>query len=247
MSAIEKGEQRYQRFRRSHITRFGAPPAGRLLDFGCGAGGFLIAALRNGLDVHGIEVDPQRHVEFLRNAERHEPSAKERITLYPGRLMPYPSNHFEACHSFMVFEHVPDPQTCLREIVRVLKPGGTLTLWADDVRNEWDGHAQVPWPPYLPREFAAAYLDGLGLPEHAEFVTNSVVYISAPAITDILTTLGMEIVYQNEGPAKEYRLLAGIYVTNEREARELGETVRAAARLKALRSPFVSARKIWVC
>jgi hypothetical protein len=32
-----------------------------------------------------------------------------------------------------------------------------------------------------------------------------------------------------QGPTKEYRLLAGIYVTNEREARELGETVRSAA------------------
>lgn len=231
MAALEeKWTQRYRRFQQAHIQHFGERATGKLLDFGCGAGGFLIAALRDKVDARGIEVDEQRRKEFFRNAEQYAPNAKSRFTLYSGRLMPYPSNEFDSCFSWFVFEHVTDPQTSLREIVRVLKPYGTLTIHADDVRNAWDGHAQAPWPPYLPREFAAAYLDGLGLSGHENFITNYVVYISAPMIVDILTTLGMEIVYANSKP-KRYPLLDGIYVTSDEEARQLGERVRSGGKI----------------
>ena len=225
---MEQAGQRYRIFQRYHNSHFGAPLKGRLLEFGCGAGRFLISAYRDGLDVHGVEVDENRRRQFLANAEKYEPGVADRITLYPGRLLPFPSNHFDGCYSFFVFEHVTDPQTSLRELVRTLKPGGTLILFADDTRNAWDGHAKVPWPPYMPREFAAAYLEGLGLAKHADFVTSAVVYISAPVIADILTTLGMEVVYQNAAPDRD-PMLAGLYVTNDAEARKLGEAVKKIA------------------
>ncbi|MBS3648682.1 class I SAM-dependent methyltransferase [Pseudaminobacter sp. 19-2017] len=232
MSVIEKGAHRYRIFKNEHAKKFGAPIKGRLLDFGCGAGGFVIAALRDGVDVYGIEVDETRLRQCNKNSDEYEPRAKKRFTRYPGRLMPYPTNHFDACYSWFVFEHVTDPQTSLREIVRVLRPGGTLCIHAEDVRNAWDGHAQAPWPPYLPREFAAAYLEGLGLPQHAEFVSQSVVYVSAPLVADILSTLGMEVT--EFIPAQTPKSLhEGVYVTNDAEARALGSAVRN-------RAPFTS-------
>jgi len=226
MSAIEKGSQRYSRFKRDHLNHFGAKFSGRLLDFGCGAGAFVISALQDKVDVHGIEVEPTRRDQFILNSEKYEPRAANRISLYPGRLMPYPSNYFDGCYSWFVFEHVPEPQVSLREIVRVIRPGGTLTLFAEDARNRWDGHSNTPWPPYLPREFAAAYLEGLGIPHHADFITKSVVYISTPVVVDILQTLGMEVVYSNDQPQRD-PFPDGLYVTNNEQARALGEKMRA--------------------
>ena len=236
MKDIEKGNKRYALFQQYHEQKFGSRFSGRLLDFGCGAGAFLISALNDKIDVHGIEVEAARQTQFMRTAEKYGPDAKDRFTLYDGRLMPYPSNHFDGCHSWFVFEHVTDPQTSLREIVRTLKPGGTLSIWADDVRNAWDGHAAAPWPPYLPREFAPAYLEGLGMAQRAEFISSYVVYVSAPQICDILTTLGMKIVYANASPKRD-TLPDGIYIASEQDAVDFGKRVKQLMESGAFSSP----------
>ncbi|SHI81528.1 Methyltransferase domain-containing protein [Palleronia salina] len=222
---LSKGEERFQQYQRLHNKHFGTSASGRILDFGCGAGGFMLAAHNNGLEAWGIETDSERQRQYLNIADRNFPDLRDRFHLYDGRLMPYPSNHFDAIYSWFVFEHVTDPQCSVREIVRTLAPGGTVVLHADDVRNNWDGHAAAPWPPYLPREFAAAYLEGLGKGDQSEFITNYVVYISTPTMVDILTTFGMEIVYANAAPERP-AIPAALYVTNDDEARALGRKMR---------------------
>lgn len=234
-AVLDRGVERYGVFKRAFKAQSGAPLRGRLLDFGCGAGALVAAALKDGIDAWGIETDVSRQEQMSRLAE-HEPRLPDRISFYPGRLMPYPSCHFDCVYSWFVFEHVTDPQVSLREIVRVLKPGGALIIHAEDARNAWDGHAKVPWPPYLPREFAAAYLDGLGLAERGEYITDSVVYISTPVVVDILTTLGMSVLASNQQPSLSHALMAdGTYVTNAEEARELGRKARQL--LPTVKSP----------
>lgn len=239
---LDKGQERYVRYQALHRKYFDVSQTGRVLDFGCGAGGFVLGALLDGLDAWGIEVDEERERQFENISEHNYPQWRDRFYLYPGRLMPYPSNHFDGIYSWFVFEHVPDPQTSLREIVRTLKPGGTLQIHAEEVRNLWEGHALAPWPAYMPREFAAAYLEGLGKPEHADFVANLVVYISAPVISDILTTLGMEIVYTNGSPSRP-AIPDGLYITNDSEARALGLKMRNAAMTSPKENLTVIARK----
>ncbi len=222
---LDNGTERYKRYQIQHERHFGAQQTGRMLDFGCGGGGFMLAALNAGHDAWGVEVDTERQAQFLNISERNFPQWKDRFELYEGRFLSYPSNHFDGIYSWFVFEHVTDPQTSLREISRVLKPGGTLYIQAEDVRNVWEGHALAPWPPYLPREFAGAYLDGLGKGDQSDFITNYVVYTSAPALTEILTTLGMEVVYSNAKPSRP-SIPEGLYVTNEDQARALGRKMK---------------------
>jgi SAM-dependent methyltransferase len=222
---LDNGTERFKRYQIQHKNHFGALPTGRLLDFGCGAGGFMAAVLTAGLDGWGVEVDDEREAQFNSIADANFPEWKNRFELYEGRFLSFPSNHFDGIYSWFVFEHVTDPQTSLREITRVLKPGGTLYIQAEDVRNVWEGHALAPWPPYLPREFAGAYLDGMGKGDQTEFITNYVVYTSAPALTETLTTLGMEIVYSNAKPVRP-SIPEGLYVTNEDEARALGSKMK---------------------
>lgn len=227
MFGIENGLYRWKRFQIAHRNTFGAEFAGEMLEFGCGAGHFMIAGEQNGCRMFGVEVDENRQEQYAETAAAHAPAMRDRFTLYEGRLLPFESNRFDGVYSWFVFEHVVDSQTCLREIVRTLKPGGTLTIFADDTRNAWDGHASIAWPPYLPREFASAYLDGLGLGDQGPFITKFVVYISAPQIADILTTLGMKVDYAGPPAPAEAPFTEGLYVTNETEARALGRKIAA--------------------
>lgn len=222
---LDAGAIRYQRYQAEHTHYFGKEMEGRVLDFGCGAGGFVLAALEAGHDGWGIEVDVERQSQFKNLTDTNFPQWKDRFKLYDGRLMEYPSNHFDGIYSWFVFEHVTDPQTSLREIARVLKPGGTIYIQAEDVRNLWEGHALAPWPAYMPREFAPAYLEGMDKAQHSHFVSNYVVYTSAPALATILETLGLEIVYQSPTPAPT-AIPEGLYVTNEDEARALGSKMK---------------------
>lgn len=237
MPDLSKGTKRWERMKGVHRRAFGRPLKGKLLDFGCGAGEFMIAALRDGVNAYGVDVEEDRQAQFLALARREAPEAEPRFRLYDGGLLPFSSGYFDTVFSWFVFEHVTAPQLSLREIARVLKPGGSLMIFADDVRNGWDGHAAAPWPPYLPRRFAAAYAEGVGATERAdarggavmaEFLTKSVVYVSAPDIAGILTTLGLEVLYAGPTDPKPATGPA-LAVASEAEARALGEAVRKTA------------------
>jgi len=52
----------------------------------------------------------------------------KRFVQADARAMPFPDNEFDAVWTIWVLEHVPNPEQALREIRRVLKPGGLLYL-----------------------------------------------------------------------------------------------------------------------
>jgi 2-polyprenyl-3-methyl-5-hydroxy-6-metoxy-1,4-benzoquinol methylase len=97
------------------------PQRGKLLEIGCSMG-FLLAKFReDGWQVEGIE--PNRgYCEFIR--EHHGIAASSTILEDADRQ----DNNFDVVVMLHVIEHVPDPLGTLREIYRVLKPGGTLVL-----------------------------------------------------------------------------------------------------------------------
>jgi len=91
-------------------------PPGRLLDVGCGLG-HLLSGVDPRWERHGIEISAYA-------AEK----AEEYGTIFHGDLMSagYPDAFFDVVTLYHVIEHMEDPESELREIRRVLKPGGWL-------------------------------------------------------------------------------------------------------------------------
>jgi len=98
----------------------GSRKANRLLDVGFGAGTMLEVAKDMGWVVSGIEVSRPA-------AEQ----ARERgFDVFLGGLRDakYPDNHFDVVTASEILEHMPEPVADLKEIVRILRPGGLF--WA---------------------------------------------------------------------------------------------------------------------
>jgi 2-polyprenyl-6-hydroxyphenyl methylase/3-demethylubiquinone-9 3-methyltransferase len=94
----------------------------RVLDVGCG-GGFTTEYLtERGAVVSGV--DPS--VKLVGAARKHAEDTGKKIDYQvgTGEELPYPDNTFDIVTCVDVLEHVASPATSVREIHRVLKPGG---------------------------------------------------------------------------------------------------------------------------
>jgi 2-polyprenyl-3-methyl-5-hydroxy-6-metoxy-1,4-benzoquinol methylase len=104
----------------SRLQRFAA--RGRLLDVGAGTGAFLDRLSRGGSwQVDGTEISTQA----TELASRHYG-----ITLRQGQLgsLDLPESHYDVVTLWHVLEHVPDVGSTLRDVSRVLRPGGLAVI-----------------------------------------------------------------------------------------------------------------------
>jgi 2-polyprenyl-3-methyl-5-hydroxy-6-metoxy-1,4-benzoquinol methylase len=117
---------------------------GKLLDVGCGSGEFLARMSRLGWDAHGVEPD----LNSADVAERLPGITVHRCTLEDAG---FPNDHFNAITLNHVIEHLESPERTLREITRVLKPGGMVIITTPNIagpchrrfRNNWY-HLDLP-------------------------------------------------------------------------------------------------------
>ena len=94
-----------------------------VLDFGCGYGGKTVEFARWAARVCGIE-PYSNMVALAREYARHVGSLNAEFELCGQDAIPYPDGAFDVVPSHDVLEHVDNPDTSLKEIARVLKPGG---------------------------------------------------------------------------------------------------------------------------
>lgn len=104
-----------------------------LLDVGTGTGTLAVAALARWPKLRVTGIDPSGgmlEVAGVTAAERLRPAAQKRFRrrVAPADRMPFGDGEFDAAMSSFVLQLVPSRAAALREIRRVLRPGGVL-VW----------------------------------------------------------------------------------------------------------------------
>jgi len=98
----------------------------RVLDVGCGDGALVCAAALRGAQAMGIDPDPA----MLGAARSHADKAGVRASFFEGRVerLPFPDASFDVVASVTALCFVQDAAGAVREMARVLRPGGRLVL-----------------------------------------------------------------------------------------------------------------------
>lgn len=138
------------RWRREAVRALALPPRARVLDLATGTADVAITIARAHADacVHGM--DPSR--EMLARGRRKVADAglESRVTLGIGvaEALPCPDASVDAVSIAFGIRNVPDRARALREIARVLRPGGRLAvLELTDPPSRlarWHVHTVVP-------------------------------------------------------------------------------------------------------
>ncbi|HKA88213.1 MAG TPA: class I SAM-dependent methyltransferase [Haliangiales bacterium] len=120
----------FDRPRRALLEQAALAPGFRVLDVGCGTGTLAILAtkLHPAVEIVGLDPDPKALARARRKAERAGVSL-QLDQGFAGSLA-YRDASFDRVLSSMMFHHleVEEKDGMLREIARVLKPGGRLEL-----------------------------------------------------------------------------------------------------------------------
>jgi SAM-dependent methyltransferase len=110
------------------------PSGGRWLDVGCGTGALAqtIAARAEPTNVIGLDASDR----FTAFARGHAQDRRIIFQTGDAQALPFPDMTFDAVVAGLVLNFVPDPARALREMKRVLRPGGTGACYVWDHAGE---------------------------------------------------------------------------------------------------------------
>ena len=156
------------------LDRLGIGPGDWLLDAGCGGGRHCFGAYDRGANVVGLDLD----VEGLAIAraglwERKQDGRSATAGVLRGDVfaLPFADDRFDRVICSEVMEHVHDYAGAVRELTRVLRPGGTMGITIPTATSEHvylrttreyfespGGHIRIFAPRALARAMAGAGL-----------------------------------------------------------------------------------------
>jgi SAM-dependent methyltransferase len=122
------------------------PQPGRILDVGCAAGYFLRVAQQHGHDVHGVELSEaisQAAIQSLGSDRVYNGFLDDAV-----EARGWEPHSFDLITIWDVIEHVPDPQSLLDSILKLIKPGGKLLLETQNVESRLANKLGKRWHHY---------------------------------------------------------------------------------------------------
>lgn len=134
-----------------NLDRCGVTRFGKVLDDGCGGGGMTVSFAEESDAVVGIDL-ADRFAAAGTVLAREKGVANVCFARTDGQALPFRDAAFDTVFSHAVIEHVAAPLTYLREIRRVLKPGGLVFLQTAPYLAPSGAHLprlKVPVPYYL--------------------------------------------------------------------------------------------------
>ena len=111
----------------ARLAKFAGVQSGqRVLDVACGTGVVAITAARIGANVTGLDLTP----ELLERARENSGVAEVDVDLREGDVeaLPFQDGAFDVVLSQFGHMFAPRPEVAIREMLRVLKPSGTIAF-----------------------------------------------------------------------------------------------------------------------
>ena len=107
------------------LSKLAHIPFQRALDLGCGTGEMMKMLLQSDdqRELYGIDLS-----EKMLSVAEGKLSGKVRLVLGDSEHLPFTDNFFDVVYCNDSFHHYPAPENVIREVQRVLKPGGTFLI-----------------------------------------------------------------------------------------------------------------------
>lgn len=123
------------------LDRIGPARGLHILDIGCGDGVLASRLAQDGARVTGLDAS----ADMLAAAHRRAKTTGVEVDLVEGDAgnLPFPAGHFDCVVSVATLCFVDDPRRAIREMVRVLQPGGRLILGELGRWNLWAAQRRV--------------------------------------------------------------------------------------------------------
>jgi ubiquinone/menaquinone biosynthesis C-methylase UbiE len=118
------------------VKKYIPPDAKTILDVGGGTGRYAIKFAQDRPDakVYATDLLPSS-LEVMRSIARQAGVTSVEFKQEDVTSLSFPDNHFDLVYCGMLLQILPDVDTAMREMRRVLKPGGTLIVTTVNVWN----------------------------------------------------------------------------------------------------------------
>jgi ubiquinone/menaquinone biosynthesis C-methylase UbiE len=125
----------YARDRFVHVAGRAEWPYPRSLELGCGTGFFTLNLKLAGVidDAHVTDLSPGMVEVAEQNARSLGFDVEGRVA--DAERLPYPDDSFDLVIGHAVLHHIPDVELALREVLRVLRPGGRFVFAGEPTRH----------------------------------------------------------------------------------------------------------------
>lgn len=141
---IEEWRYRDQPFIHS-FAQFTRYHGKRILEVGFGAGTDFIQWLRAGAVASGVDLTEEALANLTHRIQVYDLPGPSSIKVADAENLPFDSGYFDLGYSWGVLHHTPDTEKSVRELVRVVRPGGEIKIMLYNRRSLCTFHHWVKY------------------------------------------------------------------------------------------------------
>jgi ubiquinone/menaquinone biosynthesis C-methylase UbiE len=116
----------FRKYRKRSVRLLGADPDDAILILGAGTG-LDLPYLQGFTNITAIDLTPGMITKLQHRAEKLQMPVKAQVM--NGQQLSFAYASFDAIILHLILAVIPDPVACIKEVERVLKPGGTVMVF----------------------------------------------------------------------------------------------------------------------